>query len=206
MPPNDHHIWRLEIGGVKYVGLIPHDLTYFQSHFNGRPMASDWVPPPTKLLGKSKKLADFVSWMKCAPVVSERAMRVLEPALQGCVQFFPFHEIKGRNYFAMNVICVDRRLLDKARSKILYVGDENDHAIAVREATFIDPLPPKLPPIFKISLAGGNVLGDIYVTRAFAEVAIGHKLTGIALSDPSQSPMKLALNAQPLNVVPGIVN
>jgi hypothetical protein len=205
MPSIGHHIWRLEIGGVKYLGLIPHDLAYFGRYFKGRPMAPNWAPPPIELSGRSKKLPDFVSWMKSAPVVSEKARSTLEPILRGCVQFFDFHEIKAKRYFAMNVICVERALLDLPRSKILYADDQRKLAIAVKEAVFVDPLPPKLPPMFKLAIAKQDALGDIYVTQEFAAAAVRYKLTGLELSDPSQDSFKRHVNGHPLNVVPGII-
>lgn len=97
--PNETHdsmslsgtgIWRLHTKSNKYFSLIPHDLNYFRDHFNGSRMRDEWSAPPITIAGKSKKMADFVGWMICAPVMSERARAALEPILGTCVRFSHF--------------------------------------------------------------------------------------------------------------------
>lgn len=199
------NVWRLFVmSGKKYLGLIPHDLGYFNYHFNGARMSSDWTLPPLSLSGKSKKLPDFVGWMRCAPVVSEKAMRALAPDLNEFVQFLPFHEIKGKKFYAMNVLHVENDLLDLNKSEILFGSDELKRVLSLDRVTFASPLPGNLPPIFKVSVRG-QVLGDIFVTRTFADLAIEHKLTGIALADPYQNPLKMVLAKMSMNVVPGVI-
>lgn len=84
--------------------FIPDDLRYFKKHFICEPLSSDWEVPPVRILGKSYAAADFVSWMACAPVISENAKCSLEEICSGLVEFLPFHAIKGKPYFAMNVL------------------------------------------------------------------------------------------------------
>jgi hypothetical protein len=92
----ENSIWRLSMCANNYLSLIPHDLSYFNSHFIGKPMALDWFAPPVVIDGKSKKLPDFMSWMTSAPVVSEKAKIALSPCLDGFAQFLPFHDIKEK--------------------------------------------------------------------------------------------------------------
>ena len=89
--------------------FIPHDLRYFDRHFNRAPMGDAWELPPVSVHGKIYKAADFVVWMLRAPVVSQKAKDALEALLAGSVEFLPFHSIKGASYFAVNVLSHDDR-------------------------------------------------------------------------------------------------
>jgi hypothetical protein len=200
MTTNDMRIWKLVGGGNRYIGLIPHELAYFQTHFIGRPMPIDWVPPPVTISGKSKKLSDFVIWMLTAPVVSEKARIALESAFNDYVQFLPFHHIKDKPYFVMNVTCLVENLLDVSSSDISY-GSDGKRILNINRAVFKQPLPEQLPPIFKLAIDPT----DIFVTQAFADLAIKYKLTGLSLSEPGVDGLKLILKGQDPNVVPGIV-
>jgi hypothetical protein len=197
-------IWRIEVLGAMYLGLIPHDLTYFNEHFCGLPMRDDWDPPPIEISGKSKKLPDFVIWMTSAPVVSEKAMLALKQVASDCLQFLEFHPIKGRPYFAMNVIKVEAGLLDMAKSDIFYAdGDTKEVPTIIRRAFFREREGKSVPPIFKVSIKG-SVMSEIFVSRAFGEVAVENSLTGVALADPSVPSLVQALSGQDPNVFPGL--
>lgn len=201
MTRSDINVWRLTVGGRKYLGLIPHDLSYFNANFNGAHISLPWEPPPVEIDGKSKKLPDFVSWMKCVPVVSDRAKLVLEQVAKDQIQFLPFHDIKGKKYYALNVVNIEHHVLDKAKSSIFFAS--TGAAISLDKAVFINPLPSNLPPIFKVE-ADGEIFGDIFVSRIFADIAIQHQFTGIALADPKLDPLDELLSNRPANVVPGI--
>lgn len=201
----EDRIWRLHICGNKYLGLIPLDLDYFHAHFIGKPMPQEWSAPPVTVSGKSKKLPDFVSWMTKAPIVSERAKLALSPVVSDYVQFFPFHDVKGKKFYAMNVTHVETEILDLERSEIAYSSTEPKVVLMIERAFFVEKLPANLPPIFKISILPNEVEGDVFVTKTFAEVAIEAKLTGIALADPQQDSFKSVLANKSQNVVPGIV-
>jgi hypothetical protein len=192
------------MSGKKYLGLIPHDLGYFHHHFNGVRMSSGWQPPPISISGKSKKVPEFIGWVRGAPIVSEKAMQALAPALNDFVQFFPFHEIKGKKFYAMNVFRVESDLLDLNKSEICFSSDEAKDVLSLDRAVFVTPLPSNLPPIFKVSIRG-EILGDIFITQTFVDLAIEHKFTGIALADPYEDPFEMVLNRRPMNVVPGII-
>jgi hypothetical protein len=185
----------------KYVSLIPHDLNYFREWFVGRPMPGDWQPPPVTISGTSKKLPDVMSWMTAAPVVSEKGMKALE-SLGNCLQFLHFHDVKGKRYFAMNVICVETHLLDLDRSSIAY--DKDHQPLYLERAAFVTS-DADMPPVFKVGFDDGKVFGPIFVTRTFAEVAISNKLSGFDLADPGRGGLRATLSGESQNVVPGIV-
>lgn len=101
--------YELVIRSRRRPGFIPHDLRYFQTHFVCQPMSADWIVPPAELVGKSYKAPDFVLWIGFAPVVSDLARNVLSPLCEGLVEFLPFHPIKSKPYFVMNVLNLDPR-------------------------------------------------------------------------------------------------
>lgn len=186
------------IGGRRFLGLIPHDLAYFNEHFIGELIPTPWTPPSVELSGKSKKLPDFISWMRSAPVISERARCALEPLVGASVQLLPFHSLKGKPYYAMNVLEVQHNLLDLDRSDVDRFTTDGS-IMAINRAVFRYPLPPGLPPIFKL----GEGTGDIFVTMEFAELAVQQQLTGLSLLSPEQDPLLLLLGREPLNEYSG---
>lgn len=97
--------WRLNIDGDKNVALIPDSLEFFFDRFTGRRMVESWSAPPVSISNKSKPLADFLSWMIQAPVVSERA-RLLLGVFADHLEFFPLLEMGGTKYFCRQ--CRDR--------------------------------------------------------------------------------------------------
>lgn len=191
-------LWRMIIGGRHFLGLIPHDLAYFNEYFIGMPIPTPWTPPTVELDGKSKRLPDFVSWMKSAPVISDRARCVLEPLVGAAVQFLPFHSLKGKPYYAMNVLEVQHGLLNLVKSDIDRFTTDGS-IMAINRAVFRHPLPLGLPPIFKL----GEGTGDIFVTTEFAKLVVQQQLTGVSLLSPAQDPLILSLGREPLNAYPG---
>lgn len=195
-------IWRLLVGGKKHLGLIPHELAYFNSHFMGQPMPVSWKPPPAEIDGKSKKAADFIDWVRGAPVLSKKAVDVLGPVVGASAQFLPFHDIKGKPYFAMNVVALESGLLVESQSDILYTSGEPRRLLKLKKAAFAADAKPKSP-MFKVSLHG-DVWDDIFVTEPFAQAIVSHALTGVALADPMSDPMDFILAGKSPNVVPGV--
>jgi hypothetical protein len=168
-------------------------------------MSRDWAPPPITISGRSKKLPDFVNWMVQVPVVSEKARSVLSPMIGDYVQFLPFHELKRKRYYALNVTCVETSILSEAKSGIRYRDGAGKEPMSLDRAAFdVDPSY-KLPPIFKVSLPQGPVFSDVYVARPFADIAIEHRLTGFELADPSEVSRLYIIEGRSQNVVPGIV-
>ena len=99
-------IWRLEELASQYLSLIPHDLQYFGQHFVGVYLPDNWTPPSITINGKSKKLADIISWMIQSPVISEKMKNILQDLCGDSVQFLRFHDLKNKPYYAMNVLAV----------------------------------------------------------------------------------------------------
>jgi hypothetical protein len=193
-------IWRLWVGGEKNLGLIPHDLTYFATHFTGDELPADWQPPPVKIQGKSKRLRDFVSWMVAAPVVSAKARDALAPIVANDVQFLRFHRIRDREYFAMNVVC-KMNILDRERSELTFADEDRTRILDIKSAHFSPNAEHSLPAVFK--LHGGS--GDIFVTRPFVDVVLANKLTGVSFGDPKQNIFRAIVRREAINIVPGVI-
>ena len=194
-------VWLLRGGSSKkYMGLVGYirDHGYWDRYFHAKSMPEDWELPPQQIVGKSKRLGDFVEWMAQAPLVSERARKVLAPIVGSDVQFVRFHDLRGKPYFGMNVLRVERGFLDVERSKC---DRRSDGDIAFcSQYVFKKDLPADLPPIFKISPGS-----DALVTQRFAEALIEHKLTGFCLQDPGQDAIRLMAKGLPLNAYPGLL-
>lgn len=204
---DDLKIWRLESCSNKYLSIYSPNkkLSYFDTHFVGEPMLGNWVLPEIELRGKSKKAADFVSWsIDGSFMVSAKAKLALEPVLNEYVEFLHFHDIKGKTYFAVNVLQVEPNLLDVTKSEILYGYDLPKNILILKSAVFVDPLPTKLPPIFKIEF-NGRIQSEIFVTKPFADILVEHQLTGIELADPSKYGLPYVLENKSQNVVQGII-
>jgi hypothetical protein len=137
--------------------------------------------------------------MKTAPIVSERALRVLLPLLEGAAQVLPFHSLRNKPYYAINVLAVQHGLLDLERSELLRLDDENERIVIVHRTVFRKPLPPKLPAIFKLE----ESLSEIYVTETFARVVADNQLTGIRFLSPEQDTFQLLFGKEPLDAFPG---
>lgn len=197
--PASPTIWLLRAGGKRNLSLIPNSLEYFQTHFRKEPMASDWTPPSFDILGKSKKLRDFVGLMISAPVVSDRVRRILEPLCDGDVEFLPLQEIMGKRYFAMNVLRVED-VLDLARCEFTSIATTKQ-IISIQKFAFRAELSSSLPPIFKTP----QDTGDIFVTESFVDVALANRFTGLALANPVQNNFAKILRGESLNAVPGII-
>jgi len=187
-------IWQLRAGGGKAeLSITSSDLTYFHSHFVGRPMAESWMSPRFELNRKSGKLKDFVSWELTVPVVSARAKQCLEKVCAGSVEFLPLGVIKGTDYYAINVLTV-LDVLDEQRSDADYF---NGKMVALRKAKF-RALPPSIPTIFKVPQ-----WSSVYVARPFAEAVVANKLTGAIFADPHVDNFRRIVQGNSINIFPG---
>ncbi len=159
-------------------------------------MPDDWVFPPFVIFGKSKKLGDFVGWVLNVPIVSQRAKDILKPIVGDAVQFLRFHEIRGKKYYAMNVLRIED-YLDNERS----AGQRNSEGILFTYHRYVfRDLPDELPPIFKVT-----PMSEVFVTERIARAIVDNKLTGACLQDPGESGITLLAQGKPLNVYPGIL-
>lgn len=186
------NIWKLHERANEYCSFIPHDLRFFNDKFQCKPLSDDWEVPLAEVDGQSKPLADFVSWMSMAPVVSERARELIEDLVGNDVEFLRFHKLKNKPYFVMNVLrCED--YLDRIKS---------DLSEFRQRFIFKADLPRSLPPIFKCP----DRWSEIFVTAEFAELLVTNKLRGAALADPSEMTMPLILANAEINRYPGLMS
>jgi hypothetical protein len=183
-------IWRLVESG-RYCSFIPDNLSFFSDKFNCVSLVNDWKIPPAKISGRSFPLADFVSWMHKAPVVSERAKDLIENLVGNDVEFLHFHSLKKKPYFVMNVL-KSEELLDFDRSVMTPIREKY---------YFRDISTYNLPPLFKCV----GFYEQIFVTRPFAEMIISNHLKGAILADPSEEVMPLIVAGRSINRYPGLV-
>ncbi len=181
---------------MSVAGYAGPDASYWRVNFAGERMSEDWPLPPLKILGKSKKLGDFVGWTFRAPIVSARAKDVLQPLVREDVHFLPFHELRGKPYFAMNVLRVED-YLDNERSEGQRWPDGT--LLTYHRYVFRENLPADLPPIFKVTPSS-----SVFVTRRFADAIVQNKLTGACLQDPYKG-LTLVARGEQLNVYPGVL-
>jgi hypothetical protein len=190
-------VWALRTNCNKDLGVRT-EIDYFQTHFIGEKVFYHWTPPPIRIQGKSKGLRDFVSWMLSAPVVSQRAKEVLEPLISPYVEILPLIQLRGKQYYAINVlrlvICLDRK-----RSNIEYSPTDPSGIIYLGETFFLKGRLEDVP-LFKIP----ETRGEVYVTRPFVDLVIKNKLAGAAFADPSKNPFEAILRKESSNVVPGV--
>ena len=183
-------IWKLEIACDNYQSFLPIDYTFYTERFDCRHMAQTWKLPSVEILGKSKKLADFVSWVPSAPIVSERAKSCISELVGNDVEFLPFHGLKGKPYYAMNVLrCEDYLDLNKI-----------DTTSYTHKFFFRRNIPNILPLIFKCP----GFRHQIFVTKPFADMMVVQQLRGAELADPARSYLYDYMARRETNCYPGI--
>jgi hypothetical protein len=153
------------------------EIEYFQTHFIGEPMAAGWKPPA--VLVKTKKPArDFIAWLLTAPVVSERAKTCLQNMIGPRAEFLPLIELRGKQFYAMNVLNVVD-CLDRTQSEITYWPPDSNRVSNVWRWIFDYNRIAGDPVIFKVPEDGG-----VFVTQVFADELAKHGLTGAKLLNP----------------------
>ena len=129
--------------------------------------------------------------------MSKRAKELIQNLCGDDVEFLRFHDLKGKPYYAMNVLRVvdvlDIESCDGAR-------DDSGKLFYANKFSFKKSAK-NLPPMFKEPV----FLTTIFVTEPFANMAIENELTGLALSDPSIDELSLIVQSKDLNVVEGII-
>ena len=191
-------LWKLGYDCNKDVNIRT-AIDYFQKNFVAVPMADAWEPPEIRIEGKSKRLRDFVSWMNSAPVLSKKAVEALEPLISEHCEILPLIELRGKPYYALNVLTtVD--CLDKTASDILYATDDPSHILRIKSYKFVEGKLPLNIPIFKIP----DDVGCVFVTRSFIDAVIANGLRGSSFEDPAIDPFSKLARGEPLNIVPGL--
>jgi len=190
------HIWKLTTDSNQDLNLRT-ELDYFQTHFVGISMKGDWVPPLLRISGKSKRLRDFISWMTSAPVVSDKAKKTLEELIAPYTEILPLIELRGKQFYAVNVLklvnCLDRKRSD------IFFSPNDGRIVRVRKSFFLEDRVPDIP-IFKVP----EDAGQVFVTRSFVDAVIANGLRGAAFADPGVSPIAAIFQRRSHNVVPGV--
>lgn len=181
--------WRLTLRANDFMSLSPQVSEDHRTFMLAKPIPKEWAAPPVSIFGRSKKLADFTKWMVSAVVISEKARRVLEPMIADHVQLLPFHRLRGKLYFAVNVLTALDNLLDDSKSRFNRFQD--GRAWSVPTAVFRDDV--VVPPVFKLR-ESSNVLSEIWVSSAFAALAIDSGLTGAQFLSPDTDPIKYSID------------
>lgn len=184
-------IWELHVDANPHL-CVHSDLRYFDGKFDGRRMKGEWAPPPYEVLGRSKKVADFTSWQGSTFLVSNKAREVLAGLSGDDIEFLPFDCIKGCELFAVNVLRFED-FLDAEKTEFM------PGAGIPSRVAWNAQLPVGLPPVFKVLRSPWT-----YVSKAFAEKAVEHALTGVSLADPSKNRLQQIIRQQPLNEYPGL--
>jgi len=185
----DTRVWELAEDSNKDK-VIRTDLRYFRTHFVGEPMADTWEVPELDVQGKRKRVRDFVSWEASAPVISERARKVLEPLIGDHVEFLPLVVLKRQQYYAINVLTlVD--CLDWDRSEVQFGSPDTSRIVMVWKASF-DPKRVADVPIFKLP----QYRGATFVRRPFIDAVVEAGLQGAYFVDPFD-PMRYVFRKEP---------
>jgi hypothetical protein len=178
--PRHNTVWRLQSDPDRCFAVDSGPLSYFRDRFAGTSMKDGWVPPPLSFSKARSAPNDFVSWMLCAPVVSNRARVVLEPLAQGGVEFLPLFRRGKHEFFAMNVLATTA-CLDRKRSRIEYADAEETALLIVRTA-IMDFADEAAPPIFKIA----GYAGDVFFNHEVALAVRREHLSGAYFVDPAR--------------------
>jgi hypothetical protein len=192
------HVYILHADSNKDLALGT-ELNYFQTHFIAQPMAAEWKPPPVRVIGKSKRLRDFVSWMNAAPVISPAACDALRTLLAPHSEVLPLIELRGKLYSALNVLTtVD--CLDHGASDILYSSNDPDHILSISTYQLHLNRIPDATPIFKLP----EYTGCVFATDVLVDAVRNSQLRGAAFLDPAVNPFSKIMRGEPLNVVAGL--
>lgn len=191
------NVWRLGTTSNKS-RVLRSDIDYFTQHFIGKRMTDNWHPPEIRQSNTSKKTKDFLSWMLCAPVISERAMHVLKPLIGSFVEFLPLIILGKVQYHAVNVLC-RIKCLDLEHSNVVYSPTDN-RIIDVFQYQFLETNFADFP-IFILE----EFNSPVFVTQSFLNLVLQEKLTGAQFCDPAANQYKKLLNGLPLNVVEGVI-
>lgn len=188
-------VWELLVDSQKAL-VLRSDLDSLEGHFVGKPLGGRWKPPKIEILGKSRHLRDFVSWTLEAPVVSERALMLLNPVLQESCEFLPLIRLRGEQYFAVNVLeIVD--CLDEAASDLWRSPTDPKHIIGAGSFVFNERRL-KAVPVFKIP----QYLLAVFVTASFVDAVRRSPLTGAIFSDPGQNKLGMLAAGKGLSYFP----
>jgi hypothetical protein len=176
--------------------IIPGE--YFRHHFNGEPIGKDWIAPKVDVVYPYKRLRDFLSWSFSAPVVSERARNCLSPLISPYCEFLDLLAIKGRTYYAINVLSIID-CMDMQNSDVRYVDKEQKIIRRIVRFKFIEDRVPSSIPILKVKQAN-----KVFVNQDFVDCVVTNKLGGASFNDPSEDNVILSALHGSTNIVEGL--
>ena len=178
------------------VWLETQEAGYFYRIFNERKFPDGWAPPIRMIRGLSYALPDAVLWTGPGPLISESAVDLFTAVAPGCASYPFFSEIKGRPYFAINIL-ESTDAIDEQRSK---VNRAKSGAItSIRKHAFNPGV--VLPPIFKLP---DRLDCDLYCTTALASAIVENRLKGFSFWDPSAEHLRDLYLGKDLNCVDGV--
>jgi len=185
---SEQRIWLMYVSPKDSFSVEPGPLEYFRTHFAARPMRDSWLAPALGFAARSRTPKDFVPWMASAPVVSDRARQALEGISGPGVEFLPLFEMRGSQFYALNVLNETDKL-DSTRSEIEYFDDEKSQIMMLKSVAF-DFKGSEAPPIFKIK----GYSGEIFVSHEFALTVKRASLTGVMFLDPARDVLDRVLS------------
>ncbi len=173
---------------------------YFQHNFNRKPLGEGWISPPINIINKNRRVRDFVSFSLSVPVISVKAKFALASAIEKQCEIVPLLELKGVQYYAINVLNVID-CFDIENADVTWAPDLPKRVSRIRSHAFHLDRIPEDTTIFKIP---GRATSLVYVTQQFIDIVIDNNLRGADFWDPAQDNLIQAALGKPLNVVPGL--
>ncbi|MBI5369522.1 MAG: hypothetical protein HZA54_20990 [Planctomycetes bacterium] len=193
-------IWELHADPNRDI-VLRTAIDYFQTHFVGERIGLGWRPPPIRVQGGTKKrLRDFVSWMSSAPVLSEKSRSALLPLIGEHCEFLPLITLRGKPYYALNVLTTIKKCLNHRASDILYSPEDPKRILQISAYHFYEDRIPSDTPAFKIP----EDAGCVFVTESFVDAVIVSGLRGASFHDPAANTFGKLARGETLNVVPGL--
>jgi hypothetical protein len=113
-----------------------------------------------------------------SPFVSEKFRKVMSLVLGRHVEFLPLTQLRGLDYYVLNVTTVVD-CLDLSKSDILNDTDEPGKILHIDKFVF-DPQRLIPAPVFKVP----QDVGNIFVAQPFIDAARSGGLSGIGFDDP----------------------
>jgi hypothetical protein len=168
------NVYRIHVIAKDCVSLIPDNLDWFSGRFDGNSLSKGWAVPAFRINGSSRSINDFLAWSSGAPVVSERVKEIFDSIADDFAEFLKMGNIKGKSYYAMNVLRVIDAL-DLDGTSFVEMSQGN----LIRSAVIKDGQ--SLSFIFKTP----QDKNCIFVTDKFISKYISMGLTGLKFIDPA---------------------
>lgn len=170
-------IWKLKFELDKYENLAPvKDFTWQEfQEFDGRRLRYKWKPLPVERMNPEKKLPLSDAPGFTIPVFSKRALDILLPCIQDCVEILElvFDEHDEQQYFGINVISV-LNVIDYEKAEYIRFQSSGRIMLFTKYA-FKECDDLKEYPIFKLV---DEPRREPFVSEAFKDLVEQNNLTG----------------------------